>query len=404
MTDRLIGALQHYAWGSRTAIPALLGTESDGRPVAELWLGAHPSAPSRLADGRRLDQVVADEPTRALGDAVLTRFGARLPFLLKVLAADAPLSIQAHPSREQAAAGFAREDADGIPSDAPHRVYRDAEHKPEMICALTRFEALCGFRPVARTAEILEGINAPTLVGIAAHLRAAPPDRALRTVLSSLLRLEGAERARVVASVVARCRSVAEQGGRHAGPASLCLRLAERHPDDPGVIVALLLNHVHLEAGQVLTLGPGNLHAYLGGVGVELMANSDNVLRGGLTTKHVAVEELLAAVDTTETEVPVLDPTAVSTAPDGDTVTWPSAAEEFALTRHRIHGTRTVELRGPAIALVVDGTLGWTDPSRTLTLDRGDAVWVPAADGAPVRLEGSATVFVASVPIAAAPG
>lgn len=404
MTDRLIGTLQRYAWGSTTAIPALLGTEPDGRPVAELWWGAHPSGPSRLVDGRRLDQVVGDQPAMTLGDAVLARFGPQLPFLMKVLAADAPLSIQAHPGREQAAAGHARENAEGVPSDAPHRVYRDAEHKPEMICALTEFEALCGFRPVARTAEILEGINAPTLVGIAAHLRAAPPDRALRTALSSLLRLQGAERARVVASVVARCRVVAEQGGRHAGPASLCLRLAERHPDDPGVIVALLLNHVRLQPGQVLALGPGNLHAYLGGVGVEVMANSDNVLRGGLTAKHVAVEELLAAVDTTETEVPVVDPTVVVAGPDGETVTWPSAAEEFALTRHRVHGTRTVELPGPAIALVVDGTLGWADPSGTLKLDRGEAVWVPAAQGGSVRLEGSGTMFAVTVPIAVAPG
>lgn len=400
MTERLTGILRYYSWGSPTAIPALLGTEPDGRPVAELWFGGHPSAPSRLADGRRLDQVVADEPASALGDGVLARFGPRMPFLLKVLAADAPLSIQAHPSRGQAAAGFARENADGVPPDAPHRVYRDREHKPEMICALTQFEALCGFRPVARTAEILEGINAPTLVGIAAHLRSAPADRALRTALSSLLRLEGTERARVVASVVGRCRIVAERGGRHAGPASLCVRLAEHHPDDPGVIVALLLNHVHLEPGQVLALGPGNLHAYLGGVGVELMANSDNVLRGGLTTKHVAVEDLLAAVDTTETEVPVVGPNRLADGPDGETVTWPTAAEEFALTRHRVHGTRTVELRGPAIALVVDGTLGWTDPTGTLALGRGEAVWVPADAGGPVRLDGSATLFVASVPIA----
>ncbi len=266
-TGLLDGVLQHYAWGSPTVIPALLGREPDGRPVAELWLGAHASAPARSPGhgDLGLDRLVAQDPLAALGTRVVDRFGPQLPFLLKVLAADAPLSIQAHPSLDQARAGFERENAAGLALDAPDRVYRDANHKPELICALTEFEALCGFRPVDQSAEILEGINAPTLVGMAAHLRAYEPANALRTVLSSLLRLQGSERARIVDSVVERCRTVVAAGGLHAGPASLCVRLADEHPGDPGVIAALLLNHVVLQPGEALVLGPGNLHAYLRG-------------------------------------------------------------------------------------------------------------------------------------------
>ncbi|RMH76263.1 MAG: mannose-6-phosphate isomerase, class I, partial [Actinomyces sp.] len=296
----LDGVVRHYDWGSPEAIPRLCGLAPDGRPWAELWLGAHPSAPAAVGPGRTpLDRLVAADPQGQLGPVVAERFGT-LPFLLKVLAAARPLSLQAHPTLDQARRGFAREEAAGIPVDAPHRSYRDRSHKPELICALTTFDALCGFRHPVRTLALLDELATGALDPVRAALADSPDAVGLSRVLRHLLELDAAEAATLVESVVAAC--AAADGSEFARERRTALRLAELYPGDAGVVTSLLLNRVTLRPGQALFLGAGNLHAYLGGVGVEIMANSDNVLRGGLTTKHVDVPALLEVVDTSPLE------------------------------------------------------------------------------------------------------
>jgi mannose-6-phosphate isomerase len=395
----LRGVQQRYAWGDLAAIPALLGQPADGGPVAEYWLGAHPNHPSTV-DGQSLDVVIAADPVAHLGSRSIALYGESLPFLLKVLAAAEPLSIQAHPNRDQAVEGFARENAEGIPVDAPNRIYRDANHKPELICALTEFEALCGFRPVAQTIALCESIGSSTLRGIAAELQARDPVLALRTVMGQLLGGPSEGQSAMVATVVVACESHAVENGLFAAEASLCVELSKKYPGDPGCVVALLLNRVVLRPGQALVLGAGNLHAYIRGVGVELMANSDNVLRGGLTPKHVDADELLRILDTSPLASPVAD-----AAPNGDGgVTWPTPCPEFRLSRYDVsrHGACTIEVHGPEILLVTSGTVEVTvrrasdDGAQTVIARQGDSVWVPAATRA-YQLRGAGQLFRASI-------
>ena len=373
----LDGVIQHYEWGSTSSIPAILGRPEDGRPWAELWLGAHTSAPSLV--GCRLeplDELIASEPRAALGNEVADRFDGSLPFLLKILAAGAPLSLQSHPSIAQAEAGYAREDAAGVPVDAPNRSFRDRNHKPELICALTRFDALCGFRDPATTLEVLETIPTSALDDVRARVRlAADAGGGLDDLLAHLLTLSPAEAPALTESVVAACRTA--NAAPFADVRSMAVSLGERYPGDAGIVTALLLNLVHLEPGEALFLGAGNLHAYLHGTGVEIMANSDNVLRGGLTPKHVDVDTLLDVVEARPLPVDVQRP-------------YRTPVPEFSLARLEVD--RPVVTEGPAILLCTAGAVEAGDH----TLDRGAAAWLPAADG-PVELSGRGTVFRAGV-------
>lgn len=372
----LDGVVRHYDWGSADAIPRLCGFDPDGRPWAELWLGAHPSAPATVGPGHiPLDRLVADDPVGQLGPDVAERFGT-LPFLLKVLAAARPLSLQAHPTLDQARRGFAREEAAGIPVDAPHRSYRDRSHKPELICALTPFDALCGFRHPDRTLALLDELATTALDPVRAALAESPDATGLARVLRHLLELDVAEAATLVESVVAAC--AAADGSEFALERRTALRLAELYPGDAGVVTSLLLNRVTLRPGEALFLGAGNLHAYLGGVGVEIMANSDNVLRGGLTTKHVDVPALLEVVDTSPLEPEVQgsgDP-----AGGGLDLVFDTPVDEFRL--RRLQATGPVTVTGPAIVLVTAGSVRVGDLERP----RGTAAWLAAAAG-PVSVE-----------------
>jgi mannose-6-phosphate isomerase len=404
---RLDGVLQHYAWGDVSAIPALLGTTPDGQPVAEYWLGAHPNHPSTVVTTvvttvgttvgtALLDDLIASDPAGQLGQWSISQYGPTLPFLLKVLAAAEPLSIQAHPTREQAVEGFAREDALGIAVTAPNRVYRDANHKPELLCALTEFVALCGFRPVEQTAALCESIASPTLLGIAARLRADHAVVALRSVMNQLLSLTEPARTTVVSEVVEHCQTYVAGGSEpFRSEALLCVDLAEKYPGDPGCVVALLLNLVVLQPGEALVLGAGNLHAYIRGVGVELMANSDNVLRGGLTPKHVDSVELLNILDTAPLPNPVAP--AEPTGFEG-WVTWPTPCSEFRLSRCDLGPGRsvTISVTGPEILLVTSGTVEISTGSASLALAAGQSAWIPAALGS-CQLSGDGQVFRATV-------
>jgi mannose-6-phosphate isomerase len=382
--ELLHGPIRDYAWGSRSAIAELQGrpVPSDG-PEAELWLGAHPGAAATVSRGGApvslVDLLVA-EPGHWLGDRVVDRFGVRLPFLLKVLAAEAPLSLQAHPDAEQARAGHA---ADAGRVDG-HRNYVDPHHKPELLVALSPFDALCGFRDPERSADALAAFGVPALEPVIAALRAGPAG--LREAVRLLLTWPVAERAGLVAAVVA---------ADVAGPnAALARELAVDYPGDPGVLVALLLNRVRLAPGEAIWMPAGNLHAYLRGTGVEIMAASDNVLRGGLTPKHVDVDELLRVLRFEVLDDPVVRPSPIAPG----VVTWPVPIEDFAL--HRVTVDAVVPavrltVPGPRVVLCRAGELSVDDGVGALTLGPGQAAVGPAAGG-PLVIAGEGEAYVAT--------
>ncbi|MFG2753594.1 mannose-6-phosphate isomerase, class I [Streptomyces xanthophaeus] len=382
--DRLTNTIRPYAWGSPTAIPRLLGTEPTGEPQAEMWMGAHPGAPSRLDRGSgttTLREVIAADPEGELGAAAVTKFGPGLPFLLKILAAGAPLSLQVHPDLEQARAGFEDEERRGVPVDAGHRNYKDPNHKPEMICALTPFDGLCGFRAPHEAADLLEGLGVDSLKPYADLLRAHPEDAALREVLTAVLT---ADRDQMAATVTEAAAAAERLGGPYKPYASL----VHDYPGDPGVIAAMLLNHVQLQPGEAMFLGAGVPHAYIDGLGVELLANSDNVLRAGLTPKHVDVPELLKIVKFESGDPKVLRP-------EGDAEeVYETPIDEFRLSRFLLApggASRTLPAGAPQILLCTAGS----PKAGELTLAPGESVFVPADEK--VELSGTGTVFRATV-------
>lgn len=356
-----------YAWGSTSAIAELLGRQPSGEPEAELWFGAHPGSPSRLADGRTLDAVLAES-------------GERLPMLLKLLAAGAPLSLQAHPTTEQAREGFARENAAGIPLDAGHRNYRDDSAKPEILVALVDgFEALAGFRPLDEAREVLSGLGLDELTS---RLDDLP------RLVSSLLG-DGDEVDALVARAVRAARDDSAGDAESISRARATVReLAAHYPGDPGILVALLLNRVTLARGEALFIPAGVLHAYLSGLGVELMTASDNVLRGGLTPKHIDVDELVAILDPQPGPPPLLAPARRDTHDVYD----PGAG--FALSR--VTDAAELALAGPALALCTSGEFELKGRASRAHLGRGKASFVSASEGA-LAITGAGELFLATV-------
>lgn len=369
--------IRPYAWGSSTAIPELLGVPPTGEPQAELWMGAHPGDPSYV-EGRSLLDVIAADPEHELGTTVRQEFGDRLPFLLKLLAAAEPLSLQAHPNPELARAGYERENAAGIPMDAAHRNYKDPYAKPEMIRALTPLEALVGFRSLdeARADARELGIEAE----VAPYF-----DGDLRSAFSSLLELDRSRCRELVDGVLKACAASA------APTAELLLRLGSHYPGDPGVIAALLLNRIVLQPGEAVFLPAGNLHAYLSGFGVELLANSDNVLRGGLTPKHVDVPELMSVLDFTPGPAEILRPE-----PSGPELVFDTPAPEFRMSVLELTAaTVEVPARGPQILVCTAGTVRLADRSGTVELTPGRSAYAGASDGT-ATVSGPGTVFRAT--------
>lgn len=351
-----------YAWGSATAIADLLGTPPSGGPQAELWLGTHPGSPSQTADG-------------SLSDI------AQLPFLLKVLAAASPLSLQAHPTIAQARAGFARENAAGVPLDAAHRNYKDELHKPEIIFALTPFRALCGFRPAAETGASIERLlgAVPGDAPLNGWLDRLGSDDDIRDTFEWLIS-RGAGVDELVASLVTAAALVE---GEHF---TLVTELARAYPGDPGIAISLMLNLAVLLPGEVLFLPAGNIHAYIEGLGIELMAASDNVLRGGLTPKHVDVDELLAVLDFTPLPVPYLR--AISDGPTAD-VFRPNV-RDFELVH--VTGDASLELVADAIVLCTAGSFELNGQA----VARGESFFVTGEAALAVR--GTGELFVATTP------
>lgn len=386
--------VMNYAWGSHTAIAALEGRAPSSKPEAEVWMGAHPKASSEvvLPDGSvALTRLVGDAPVAWLGADVVGRYGSTLPFLFKVLAAAEPLSLQAHPSIAQARAGYDLEDAKGIPLDAPHRNYRDRNHKPELICALTRFEALCGFRARDKAIALIHEINNPTLTQAVHPLfqEALSEEAAIRATFAGLMRLRKPEQRFLCTATL---NALPTASSPFASSFKWARRLGELYPGDVGMVVSLLLNQVTLQPGQALYLPAGNLHAYLEGLGVELMANSDNVLRGGCTPKHVDVEELLQVLTFRGGPIPVINP-APADAPFQRYIT---EAEEFELSRVRVRSKLALPAHpGPRIVLAVEGEATLNSSGSSQVLRPGESAFL--LPGESITATGDCSLFVAAV-------
>ena len=392
--ELLRGALRTYAWGSRTAL-----AEFTGRPVpaahpeAELWFGAHPGDPAWLETDKGeislLEALVAD-PEGQLGPGSRTRFGDVLPFLVKVLAADEPLSLQAHTSAEQAVEGYMREERLGIPVSSPLRNYRDTSHKPELLVALQSFEALTGFRPASRTIELLRALAGSDLDPYIDLLNDQSDADGLRALFTTWITAPQPDLDVLVPAVLdGAIQYVSSAATEFAAEARTVLELGERYPGDAGVLAALLLNRITLAPGEALFVSAGSLHTYLRGFAVEVMANSDNVLRGGLTPKHVDVPELLRVLDFTPTPEAQVR-TRIHREGFGQVYETPT--DEFAVALlvldgdyvgHEVDASCSHE--GPQILLCAEGCTTVHAKSGSLTLERGMAAWVAADDG-PIRL------------------
>ena len=394
----LKNSVQNYAWGSPTAIPELLGERNPSHePRAELWMGAHPKAPSLVNfDGQwlSLTKLIAKYPVEILGNEVAMAFDNKLPYLFKVLAAEKPLSIQAHPSLNQAKEGFERETGHGIAMDAPNRNYKDENHKPECICALSPFWALYGFRDISEILA-LTGRNCP--VGLAAELdllKKNPDLRGLKKFFTDLMTMDSRRQKRVIEESVQNAHRYSDEDLVF----HWMTRLSKAYPTDIGILAPLLLNLIELKPGEALFLPSGELHAYLEGVGMELMANSDNVLRGGLTPKHIDVPELLKVLNFKPRPVNILKAVKKSK----NERVYAGDADEFVLSvvsTSARSSYQSSESRSVEIMLCTEGTACVKDKGtqEIIYIKKGDCVLVPAAV-AGYSITGHALIYKAAVP------
>ena len=356
-----------YAWGSTDDIASLLGRQASGGPEAEYWLGTHPGSPSTI-----------------VGQAGTLAEVTSLPFIMKVLAAETPVSLQAHPSPAQAVEGFARENAAGIPLDAPHRNYKDAQHKPELVYAISdRFEALCGFRPVVATRSVIERFgDDPLITGLLDRLT---DDSSLPAVFEWFMS-GGEDVARLLERVVELAPGV------DGIEAATVVSLNVDYPGDPGILVSLLLNRVTVRKGEVVYLPAGNIHSYLHGLGIEVLAASDNVLRGGLTPKHVDVPELLHVLDFRPLPVPFLRP---SEPTDGVRVFQPDVPDFELAVIEPTGGSAKFSPAGDALLLCTEGSFVVSSATGERAAAKGESFYVSADEGE-LTFTGEGTVFIAT--------
>ena len=408
----LRGRARPYEWGSTSAIPGLLGKPPAEGPVAEVWLGAHPDGPASVGVGtsivddsqlypsrvppgppsQTLAEWIAQDPQAALGESVVERHGTSRPYLLKVIAPAEPLSLQVHPSIERAEEGFAAEEAAGVPRSAPNRNYKDRNHKPELAYALTTFEALAGFRARRRIGEVLKGLDAP----LAQRLRAVLGMGGVRGAFEYLLREQTRPSPEEVADVAEACAARPAADSPSARADRVAAMLSERYPGDPGVVASLLMNPVTLNPGEALFLSAGTVHAYLNGVAVEIMAASDNVLRAGLTHKHVDVPELLAVLNSSASPPTRIAPERVNAAVS----TFYAPVDDFELSEIRLRDANTrVRVRGigPRTVLCLQGAAQLEAGGRVRSVIAGQAVFVPASDGR-LTMRGIGHLVQAAVP------
>ncbi|REJ81043.1 MAG: mannose-6-phosphate isomerase, class I [Acidobacteria bacterium] len=404
---RLRGRIRNYHWGSRSLLAELRGEPPSARPEAELWYGTHPGGPASIVDGERsapLAAVISARPDWWLGTG---RGDRQLPFLIKLLAAATPLSIQVHPSVEQARRGFAREEESGRPVTAPDRVYRDRSNKPEILRALSPFTALYGFRPRAQIGTALADLGLGDLL----------PGTTVRAQIERMVLLEGRARADFAARVLEAASHQQTPARRWSKECRWIQQLAEHYPEDPWILAPLLLHLVELDRGEALFTEAGVPHAYLEGLGVELMNSSDNVIRAGLTSKPVDPHELLRVVDSRKAVVVKRRsvPDSGSQASGGGAFrTFRTPAEEFELSELSVPGDDAMEIgvetadrlelllvaRG-AFELRADADADADAAGRSVALGATDAAVVPAAC-ARYRITGSGLLFRARTPLAVA--
>lgn len=371
---KLTNRVQHYAWGNKTALTELYGIPNpENQPMAELWMGAHPNGSSIIEDDRgytrTLQEIIATDTVGRLGEVIAARFG-ELPFLFKVLCAGQPLSIQVHPSRQAAQAGFARENAAGIPRNAATRNYKDANHKPELVYALTPFVALNGFRDFAEMANLLQPLADahPAIVEFLAH----PQAETLRRLFTALLAMTGDEKRHALA------RLNQQIGDNQGEPWDTVRTMATYYPNDCGLFSPLLLNLIKLMPGEAMFLFAQTPHAYLEGVGLEIMANSDNVLRAGLTEKYIDIPELIANVDFKEKLASQWLTAPVSKGPAAH---FPVPVDDFAFSVYTLEDTDTVLPAGsPAILFCIEGKVSLSDGKQRLQLVAGESVFIDASE------------------------
>ena len=395
---RLENVVQPYAWGSKTALADLTGQPNVAQePQAELWMGTHPKGPSMVINGDDrvpLQQLIDRQPIDILGRYVARRFDNALPYLFKVLAAAQPLSIQAHPSKRQAVEGFSRENREGKALDAPDRNYRDNNHKPEIICAMTPFWGLNGFRPAAAAVDLLAPVIPHDLNDSFQDLKRRQ-SQGFRKFFKVILTLSAHKRKAVAQEILNKAMPLADESPIYRW----MVNLAHAYPVDMGVLSPALFNLICLEPGQAMYLPAGQLHAYLDGVGIELMANSDNVLRGGLTPKHVDVPELLKVVRFEETSIKILEPKPVGPGESG----YNCPAEEFSLTVIRPPEGRPYVsplIRNVEILLCTagKGRIEAGGQGIRLTVKKGDSFLIPAGLHS-YAIGGNVTVYKAAVPL-----
>lgn len=411
--QRLQGRARNYAWGGPETIPALFGYPPANDPVAEVWLGAHPDDPARVGAGfsaplfdpeqlyesasateqrETLDQFIARDPEAALGEDIVLRHGNTLPYLLKLIAPMQPLSLQVHPSKEQAEAGFDAEEAEGIPQNSPVRNYRDRNAKPELVYALTQFEAIVGFRAPRRIAEVVRGLRTP----LAERIRRMVLREGVLSTFTYLVSPTTCPDPDRVAKLVAACaeRDPAKSPSPRADAA--VVSLAQHYPNDATVLTPLLMNPVSLRPGEALFIPDGMVHAYRSGVGVEIMGASDNVLRAGLTGKHIDVAELLRIVRPNSAPPMRIAPERVS----DSTSVYYAPVEDFELSVVGLRDANSWDLQrseGPRTVVCLEGAVQVRADGHGLTLNQGQAVFVGAGEG-PLQVRGIGRLVIAAVP------
>ncbi|WP_304225565.1 mannose-6-phosphate isomerase, class I [Gracilinema caldarium] len=389
--------IQAYAWGSKVWIQDLLDLSESERqsPMAELWMGAHTRSPSRVvldSTEKPLDEFIQENRLLCLGEIGNQKYTG-LPFLFKLLAADAPLSIQAHPNEQQAKDGFAREEKAGIPLSAENRNYKDPNHKPEIICALTNFTAMCGFRYLNEIISLVSLLEAPQLHTCLEALNKAEPAEAYKDFLHSLFSLPQNIKLELTERLKEKLPELIINAPSYALEWKLIEQFAAAYPGDSAIIAPLYLNVLSLKPGEALFLPAGILHAYVHGFGVELMANSDNVLRGGLTPKYVDVKELLNTLRFEPYKPEILQPI---TGSDGIS-SYPSPVDEFSLFRIDLKAAYPVYLPAgkPIILIMIEGSSNIENLHNKLELTKGKSVFIPAVRDE-LLLSGSGTLFGAT--------
>ena len=380
--QKLINSVQNYAWGSKTALTDLYGIANPNNlPMAELWMGAHPKSSSKIEDAsgqaRSLRDVIDADKAALLGDKVAQRFG-ELPFLFKVLCADQPRSIQVHPNKQASEIGFAKENAAGIPLDAAERNYKDPNHKPELVFALTPFLAMNAFREFSEIISLLQPVAGAN--NAIAHFLENPNAEALSQLFASLLNMQGEEKSHALAVLKAALES--QQGE----PWETIRLIAQFYPDDSGLFSPLLLNVVKLNPGEAMFLFAETPHAYLQGVALEVMANSDNVLRAGLTPKYIDIPELVANVKFVAKPAAELLTQPVK---NGAELDFPIPVEDFAFSLHDLSQTETtIAQESAAILFCVEGEATLHKGEQHLVLKPGESAFV-AANESPVSVSGT---------------